>query len=276
MEVILVDDHSEIPLTVPATLSSRTRIIRLDESVGCAGARNIAIRAASNEVIIQIDDDAWLIEDDAAHEIANIMFDQADVAALALRVHYAWAEGVDGVGTIYPRWDREHLSEDYRFIGCAAALRRDAVIRAGLYPGEFARAWQEEFLSIGLFRQGYRIKVFSTRRVGHGDDSSLDPPSATQNGAGSREIFQIRHGILTHLVLFPRPLNCILAAIHLGAGLLKSPRMAVRALDGLSAMRHSLSRYPRLTYPQAWGYLAMKARILRLMRAGERVPGDQD
>jgi glycosyltransferase involved in cell wall biosynthesis len=57
LEIIVVDDGSRVPVQIPAGQQHPTRVIRIEQSVGVAGARNRGIAAARGEWIAFLDDD---------------------------------------------------------------------------------------------------------------------------------------------------------------------------------------------------------------------------
>jgi GT2 family glycosyltransferase len=63
-EVIVVDDHSDPPVTEAFAghrIPRMVRIIRCEENRGRAGARNVGLRAASADVIVMLDDDMEVV-----------------------------------------------------------------------------------------------------------------------------------------------------------------------------------------------------------------------
>lgn len=59
-EVIVVDDGSDLPVTLPAA-DPRVRIVRNEISKGCPEARNIGFREANGEFLCMLDDDDWYL-----------------------------------------------------------------------------------------------------------------------------------------------------------------------------------------------------------------------
>jgi glycosyltransferase involved in cell wall biosynthesis len=67
-EVIVVDDSSDVPvadsLGLPASLAVKTQVVRQTASEGYIAGRNTIMRLATNEYVLLLDDDAYLIAGD--------------------------------------------------------------------------------------------------------------------------------------------------------------------------------------------------------------------
>lgn len=59
LEVVVVDDASTEPVQLPE--NPRLRVIRLEKSVGGAGARNVGTREARGRWVTYLDDDDYLL-----------------------------------------------------------------------------------------------------------------------------------------------------------------------------------------------------------------------
>lgn len=63
-EVIVVDDHSDPPVTEAFRgwrLPDRVRVIRCEQNMGRAGARNVGIQAARGDILVMLDDDIEVV-----------------------------------------------------------------------------------------------------------------------------------------------------------------------------------------------------------------------
>jgi glycosyltransferase involved in cell wall biosynthesis len=224
LEVLVIDDGSE-----PALCGERVaevvgdgpclRLLRNEASMGYVAARNRGIVAARHEVVIQLDDDSWPVEPDAFARVVDFMSEHPRVSALAVRLHYPWSDGVDGVGSVVPRWDRPHLAEDYTFQGCSVALRKNATVSAGLYPICLTYGAEETFLAAQLLARGEEIRVYSERRFVHGfDEPGGSPDERWRLRYTAQKPVRSTAGMAAFLYWsLPTPWNAILAVAHLVA-----------------------------------------------------------
>lgn len=172
-ELVLVDDGSETPigelLDALPPFSGR-RLIRHDASAGYIACRNEGLLACSKAVVLQLDDDSWPVGANALARAEQAMSEFPEVGAFALPIHYHRRSAVDECGSLSLRWRGRHLARETAFMGCGAILRRDAVIRAGLYPSYCGYGGEEASLCARLYRVGYDTRVFTGIRVIHGHE----------------------------------------------------------------------------------------------------------
>lgn len=172
-EIVLIDDGSEIPITLPAS-SPQIRLIRHDHSVGQVPRRNQGVVEARNECILQLDDDAWPVERDCLDSCERAILLHGAVGAFALPIHYHWAKGTDECGRRDVRWDGSNLQRDVAFMGCGAIIRRSAFLKAGGYPDYCSHGYEESVLSMRLHRCGYQVRFLNTLRIIHGHEILCD------------------------------------------------------------------------------------------------------
>src|SRR5437870_1638492 len=85
-EIIVVDDSSDLPIAealggLCPSIAVRTRVVRHTGSEGYIVARNTIMRLATNEYVLLMDDDAFLIGADGLTEALALMDQHAEVAA---------------------------------------------------------------------------------------------------------------------------------------------------------------------------------------------------
>ncbi len=141
-EVIVVDNHSREPVTVPGRLPNgwRACTLRRPRNEGAA-ARNDGVRIASGRWIVMLDDDSHPLDMhfvDALDEAPN------DVAAI-------------GAEIFLPGGGHEQGGLPEVIVGCGAAIRRDAFVTAGGYDPAFHFYVEEYDLCARLLLGGRRV-----------------------------------------------------------------------------------------------------------------------
>lgn len=267
LEVVVVDDHSDYDCeTVIAPFRSDLQIkaVRLPAQSGTCVARNRGIMESSAEVIVQLDDDSWLVEPDAARVLADCVASDATIGALAVRLHYPWSGAPNGVGTPFERWQGAHLSEEYSFQGCSVVLRRSAAIAAGMYPASYIYYGEEDYLAARLLQAGYRIRLFSERTVVHGYDTLPNDsiPAAVQR---RKSILNSSHLTATFLSIMPFPLNLATAGMRLLLAVARERLPLAPMLQRIREARAGLPGEP-MTWRQAIAYFRLRRAVWRRLR----------
>lgn len=188
-ELLLVDDGSDEPLDafVDGLLpGAARRVIRHPESVGYIASRNEGLAACSHPIVLQLDDDSWPAGADALARAARLMAGHPRVGAFALPVHYHRRSAADECGSLSARWSARDLARETAFMGCGAVLRRDAVIRAGLYPAYYRYGGEEAALCARLYRLGYDTRLSTGIRVIHGHEELSLSTEYAQTRADAR------------------------------------------------------------------------------------------
>lgn len=157
-EVIVVDNASDAAPSLPASLANRAplRLIRLDSNEGAA-ARNAGACAADADWIIMLDDDSSPLD----LEFLRVL-DRAPSDILAISADIRLSR--DDAGR--PR-GRESGGLPEVFIGCGAAIRRDAFLSAGGYDPTFHYYAEEYDLAARFLLMGGRVMFSRDFRVEH-------------------------------------------------------------------------------------------------------------
>lgn len=138
-EVIVVDDGSDVPLAPETLPRLRPRVVRHEQSLGVAAARNAGIRAAQTEWIALLDDDdLW------APDKLRLQLTVADVTGTSWT--YGSAVHVDDHGhqlTVHTAPPAEGIGVALRYANVIPAgssnvlARRELLIDAGLFDPAF-------------------------------------------------------------------------------------------------------------------------------------------
>lgn len=156
-EVLVVDDGSQPPAKV-AVDDERIRIVRLSRSKGPAGARNVGVAEAANEVLAFVDsDDLWL-EGKLAAQLGLLDRDSALTAIVS-----GWRELVDGapfrnripVPAVDPS---DHFEGCWFCPGTTLVIRKSAFEQCGPFNETIRRLEDYEWF-LRFAQQGGRLAV---------------------------------------------------------------------------------------------------------------------
>lgn len=158
-EIIIVDNASEIPVSLPEFLprGTRVRVVRLENNLGAA-ARNVGADHADRRTdwLVMLDDDSAPLDD--GFELA-IRRAPADVAAVSADIFLGQSE--DAITR------REDGGLPEVFVGCGVAIRREAFTKLGGYDASFGFYAEEYDLAARLLLAGHRVAFSPIFRVLH-------------------------------------------------------------------------------------------------------------
>lgn len=140
-EIVIADNASEPPIHAPAAANGvPVRTVRLTHNAGAA-ARNAAAEQANGDWLVMLDDDS--VPTDCAF-LESLSRQPKDTAAVMADIRIA-----DGT--------REMGGLPEVFVGCGAAVRRDAFLAAGGYDAAFGYYAEEYDLCAKLLLAGDRV-----------------------------------------------------------------------------------------------------------------------
>lgn len=167
LEVVVVDNAStdSSAQMVREEFPDATLIV-LQDNVGACEGRNLGLREAAGELIVQIDNDATIAPAGAFADMVERFQQENDLGIIFTRIEDP-ATGVayrPGYGTSYI--DDEFYT--WRFHGCVAMIRRETIEHSGYYmPEEFFRAAEENDLAVRVLDAGYNILYMPSALAHH-------------------------------------------------------------------------------------------------------------
>ncbi len=174
-EIIIVDDASDAPLEEPLRQSLggsfpvKLRVIRQNENKGPCAARNAIVKAAESDFVLNLDDDAFILEAKGILEALKIMRQDDRVAVIALaqanQDGTSWPEFMQPAPVQYP-------CQVPAFTGYAYLFRRETYLSIGGYREEFFYMGEEKEYCLRLLNAGYSVIYLPDARVAHIADSS--------------------------------------------------------------------------------------------------------
>ena len=209
-EVIVVDDSSDLPVadalgSLHPSMAARTRVVRQTASEGYIVARNTIMRLATNEYVLLMDDDAYLVDAKGLKEAVALMERHAEVAAIGCA--QAEADGRPWPAAMQP------APVSYRcrvpsFIGFAHLLRRRAFLEVGGYREELHFYGEEKGLCARFLSAGYQVVYMPDVLVAHVPD-----PAGRSTARYLRYV--VRNDCLFALYNLPWPVACVSLPVRL-------------------------------------------------------------
>jgi GT2 family glycosyltransferase len=167
-EAIVLDDGSTEPARERAQPALRTalpvRWLRNETGRGVAAGRNTVAREAASEWLLNLDDDAFLLDAEALRQAVAVLRADPTVGAIAF-------SQADGDGTPWPAAAQPAAADApcvvAAFTGYGCLLRRDAFLAAGGFLEPMEINGEEKDLCLRLLDAGYRVVYLPGARVGH-------------------------------------------------------------------------------------------------------------
>lgn len=150
LEVIVIDDGSSSPLEMMVHgIWPQARYIRHKESIGQCVRRSEGFEIARGSFILQLDDDACPAQRDSISRAVLLAESKSRVAAIAFQIFNG-----DILPEILPAGDARYT---HSFVGCGVLFRTASLREIGGYCSFFGNEWEEEELSLRIFKAGWAI-----------------------------------------------------------------------------------------------------------------------
>ncbi|MBV9110978.1 MAG: glycosyltransferase [Gemmatimonadetes bacterium] len=170
-EAIVIDDGSDPPVEAPARaalgaeLPPSVRFIRNERSANVAAARNRIAREAGTPWVLNLDDDAFIIDRAAVQAAIRVLERDPEVAAVGFAQADAEGRAYDPAAQPAPV---DHPCYVPTFIGYAHLLRRDAFLSVGGFRERLGINGEEKELSLRLLDAGCgRVVYLPDARIAH-------------------------------------------------------------------------------------------------------------
>jgi GT2 family glycosyltransferase len=254
-ELIVVDDGStDASLEAVAERFPRARLLRHETRAGVGAALTDGARAATGDVWVHLDDDCYLVDDDAASLIAAYLDDRPDISVLCFRV-----EAPDGSvrHREIPLRSKRLPTVDTQigyFLGGAVALRGADLQSVGGYPVSIGYGSWENDVAFRMWSRGFRTLFVPSIRVVH----SAVP--STQN-TRLREANYVQTEISVAAAYLPTPYAQVHAVSWTGNQLIHAlgkGHASVTVKAAVAAFR----RWPSLRRDDTWRLTLAQTRSL--------------
>lgn len=210
-EIIVIDDASDVSIEEPLRrrlgqdFFLALKVIREEENIGYVAARNSIVNAARSDFILNLDDDAFIIEAQSIKQALELMCRDNMIAAIA----FAQA---DKFGNLLPEHMQptpaEYICYVPCFIGFAHMLRRDIFLSLGGYRNCFFHMGEEKEYCLRLLHAGYSVIYLPAAKVAHMHDTAGRVPQK-----GLRYV--VRNNCLGSMYNEPWPLVVLSIPVHL-------------------------------------------------------------
>lgn len=178
---IVVDDASDPPVDGTALsgwardAGIRVDLVRLATHTGLAAARNLSAHRAESFAILNLDDDAFLVDGEALDAALHILSADPHVAAIAFA--QADEQGRRRSPVLQPALSSTPCYVP-TFIGFATLIARERLLEIGGFREEFIIHGEERELALRWLERGYRVVFLPDALVGHVADASNRDPRA--------------------------------------------------------------------------------------------------
>jgi len=170
-EVLVVDDCStdESPAAIRSAFP-QTRLFVNEQNGGPAVSRNKGIQEAKGRYIVGFDSDVTVPDRLCLEKVVRAFDSKPDIHGIAFRLLQP-----DGQSEDYARWWHPVPIADWAerafltsyFSGTGYAFRRDAVLKAGMYPEILYMHYEEEELAYRFLDEGYQLAYLPEVTVIH-------------------------------------------------------------------------------------------------------------
>ncbi len=192
LEIIVLDDASDPPLKEGVALESTpvpVHWLRSDAPSGVTGARNKIVEAATGDILVFIDDDAWLVGPDQLARISEHFGQENAPGIVAFKIHL----NEHGSGELQVPFTRSTISGDPEianrkqnasyFVGAGHAISKQVFDECGLYPVEFIYGHEELDLSYRAINRDFTVLYDPAIEVVHA-------PAASQIAGAGKKRFE--------------------------------------------------------------------------------------
>lgn len=161
--VLVVGNGADVP-PVPEGV----RTLRLPENLGIVGGRDLGWRELDDDLVLFLDDDAWLLSPDVLDRLRQDFADDGRLGIVSMRIVDP-ATGQTSRRHV-PRLrasDPERSSEVTTFLGGASVVRREVLQQCDGLPSAFWYGHEETDLAWAALDAGWRIRYDAEAVAGH-------------------------------------------------------------------------------------------------------------
>ncbi|MHA1344527.1 MAG: glycosyltransferase family 2 protein, partial [Promethearchaeota archaeon] len=136
---------------------------------GVTGGRNFGIKKTKGDILVFIDDAAFLENKNAFQKIHSIFFKDSQIGALSFKIINYYSKKIERKEFPHKnkRLDPDKQFETSYFIGAGHAIKKEIFNSIGLYSEDFFYGMEELDLSFKIIDIGYKIYYYPEVIVWH-------------------------------------------------------------------------------------------------------------
>jgi GT2 family glycosyltransferase len=184
------------------------RLLRTEQRVGYIALRNRGFEIANGEIVFSIDDDARFTDRSTVRQALQAFAEDATLGALALRYTEPNRTARQGYMPEVPSGTQLR-----NYIGCAHAIRVDAVKKMGGYREYLVHQGEERDLCLRMLDAGYAVRYLPTPPIIHEPNQVRDHSRLFYLGHRNTFLFDILNVPLPSL-LWRLPADIVLLIKH--------------------------------------------------------------
>jgi len=147
----------------------KVRYYKVNKNLGVTGGRNFGIKKAKGDILVFIDDDAFLENKNALQKVYYNFFRDSQIGALSFKVVNYYSKKIERKEFPHKnkRLNPDKQFETSYFIGAGHAIKKEIFDKIGLYSEDFFYGMEELDLSFKIIDSGYKIYYFPEVIVWH-------------------------------------------------------------------------------------------------------------
>jgi len=147
----------------------KVRYYKVNKNLGVTGGRNFGIKKAKGDILVFIDDDAFLENKNTLQKVYSNFFRDSQIGALSFKIINYYSKKIERKEFPHKnkRLNPDKQFETSYFIGAGHAIKKEIFNKIGLYSEDFFYGMEELDLSFKIIDSGYKIYYYPEVIVWH-------------------------------------------------------------------------------------------------------------
>ncbi len=199
-EIIVLDNASDSPLR-HTEMPPSVRLLRSETNLGACGGRNLLITSSEADLLLLLDDDAWLDSSTQVERLVQRFSDESDLAVIAGLVKRPSGMIVKHEFPCRRVRDIDQRRDVGYFLEGACLIRKSALDDVGSFDSSLFYGHESSDLSLRLIRKGWRVSYDPDLVVVH------DPSPSGRKLTANTYVRQLRNRRILAWRNLPRPIS---------------------------------------------------------------------